>query len=521
MKSIIRRILQEETQKPTFQDVILKDVMNTFTKETVEDEPDILWRGGDIVDTFKQYDGVVNVANNLLIPHIENTYGLDIVKDREIIMPILAKWIRNMYYVEYPLPGDTIEMIKMAGEDPDPIIPGTKGIVDHIKTLRFGHEYEEHVDVNWENGRTLKLILPGDEIKIVDRILKEETISGREYKTLPNVSDKQQKVLDYAVKDIVDNIEIRPETLTYEHIDDVMDDPFMDAAVVEIMNNWREMDRRGWRVGEGDPDELTSDGPVFSKKNDPSRYMNQWDARIEIAVELMDELVEAGKFRRIGPEENEGRWGHVGWQSTYNDYDIIMLNRKGNRLKFALWYDPFRDFYYPHGIDEGIFESRIINYFYEMYGIARDETYTLFDKIKKGIRDRLEKEGINVNYETPYGRVLNEGVIDDFVDFTKSELGLDSDFTVELENDGDKLETLASYDIENNKVKVLSKNRALPDIIRSIAHELVHHKQNQEGELSGDKEEGADGSPWEDKANADAGWLVRKFGKTYPEIYDL
>ena len=52
----------------------------------------------------------------------------------------------------------------------------------------------------------------------------------------------------------------------------------------------------------------------------------------------------------------------------------------------------------------------------------RHETYTLFDKIKKGIRDRFEEEGINVNYETPYGKLLNEGVIDDFVDFTKSEL---------------------------------------------------------------------------------------------------
>ena len=108
-----------------------------------------------------------HLANNLLIPHIENTYELDIVKDREIIMPILTQWIRNMYYSEYPLPGDTIEMIEMEGADPDPILPGTKGIVDHIKTLRFGDGYEEHVDVNWENGRTLKLILPGDEIKII------------------------------------------------------------------------------------------------------------------------------------------------------------------------------------------------------------------------------------------------------------------------------------------------------------------------------------------------------------------
>ena len=167
MKSIIRRILKEEIQKPTFQDVILKDVMNTFTKETLKDDPDIIYPGGDIDYTLKQYEGVWGLANNLLIPHIENTYELDMVKDREIIMPILAKWIRNMYYVEYPLPGDTIEMIKMAGDDPDPILPGTKGIVDHIKTLRFGDEYEEHVDVNWENGRTLKLILPGDEIKII------------------------------------------------------------------------------------------------------------------------------------------------------------------------------------------------------------------------------------------------------------------------------------------------------------------------------------------------------------------
>ena len=39
-------------------------------------------------------------------------------------------------------------------------------------------------------------------------------------------------------------------------------------------------------------------------------------------------------------------------------------------------------------------------------------------------------------------------------------------------------------DIKDNKVRVLSKNRALPDIIRSIAHELVHHKQNQEWRIN-------------------------------------
>jgi len=167
MKSIIRRILQEEIQKPTFQDVILKDVMNTFTKESLKDKPDTMWGGGDLDNILKQYERVLNLSNNLLIPHIENTYELDMVKDREIIIPILTQWIRKMYYSEYPLPGDTIEMIEMEGDDPNPILPGTKGIVDDIKSHRFDGGYEEHVDVNWENGRTLNLLLPHDKIKII------------------------------------------------------------------------------------------------------------------------------------------------------------------------------------------------------------------------------------------------------------------------------------------------------------------------------------------------------------------
>jgi len=352
---------------------------------------------------------------------------------------------------------------------------------------------------------------------LIRKILKEEVSDTEDFASY--ISDKQQKLYDYAVKDILDNIQITPNTVTYESIDDVLDDPYMDTVTDEIMNDWEEMDDRGWRVGGADP--ITSDGYYrFYKKSDPSRYMSQWVAKEEIAKELMDELVESGKFRRIAGFGAPDGTNYGGWQSLYNDYDVKTPNIS-LKLSFPLWYDPFRDFYYPHGIDESTFEVGIINYLHEMYGIQRDESYTLFDKIKKGIRDRFVEEGINVNYENPWGRTLSEGVIDDFVDFTKNELGLDGDFKVELEDDGDGLETLASYDIEDNKVKVLSKNRALPDIIRSIAHELVHHKQNQEGELTGDKEEGEDGAPLENEANAKAGEIVRKFGKIYPsDIYE-
>ena len=113
-----------------------------------------------------------------------------------------------------------------------------------------------------------------------------------------------------------------------------------------------------------------------------------------------------------------------------------------------------------------------------------------------------------------------EDKIDDFVDFVSGDLELEDNFTVDITNDSDDVETLASYDINNNEVTVLGKDRALPDIIRSVAHELVHHKQNERGELTGRQEEGEDGSPWEDEANAKAGELVRKYGRENPEIYE-
>ena len=118
-------------------------------------------------------------------------------------------------------------------------------------------------------------------------------------------------------------------------------------------------------------------------------------------------------------------------------------------------------------------------------------------------------------------RSLSDVIFDDFVDFVSGYLDLDNDFTVNITNDSDDVETLASYDINNHEVTVLGKDRSLPDIIRSVAHELVHHKQNKEGELTGSKEEGEDGSPWEDEANAKSGEIVRKFGRENPEIYNM
>ena len=109
--------------------------------------------------------------------------------------------------------------------------------------------------------------------------------------------------------------------------------------------------------------------------------------------------------------------------------------------------------------------------------------------------------------------------VSDFINFTKKYLGIDDDIKVALayERTPD-LTTTAFYDL-NGFVKIYVKNRAIIDVCRSIAHELVHHKQNLEGRLVDAMKDGSDGSPIENEANAVAGVIIRKYGKLHPELY--
>ena len=104
-----------------------------------------------------------------------------------------------------------------------------------------------------------------------------------------------------------------------------------------------------------------------------------------------------------------------------------------------------------------------------------------------------------------------------FIKFIQEELNLNAPFKVQLVvNRGDDLRTYAYYDPNTGLVKVYCKNRGLADVLRSVAHELIHHLQNQRGELN---EPVPDiGGKIEDEANSVAGQLVKKFGYQNPNI---
>lgn len=111
-------------------------------------------------------------------------------------------------------------------------------------------------------------------------------------------------------------------------------------------------------------------------------------------------------------------------------------------------------------------------------------------------------------------------LIKEFLSFCINELKIQKPIgcTVKFTNDVNETETYGHYDPTNKKIVVHLGERSLSDAFRSLAHELVHHKQNQHGKLR--QESGKDGSPEENQANSIAGIIMRKWGRMHPESYE-
>ena len=68
-------------------------------------------------------------------------------------------------------------------------------------------------------------------------------------------------------------------------------------------------------------------------------------------------------------------------------------------------------------------------------------------------------------------------------------------------------------------INITVVNRHIMDVCRTLAHELVHYKQDLNHELDGE-DPGATGSPQENEANAEAAVIMRNWGKKYPNLFD-
>ncbi len=117
-------------------------------------------------------------------------------------------------------------------------------------------------------------------------------------------------------------------------------------------------------------------------------------------------------------------------------------------------------------------------------------------------------------------RESKENVIQMFKDFlplAQSILEIDSlpDMRFEAEINTGHQPSFGMYVNGDNILYVALKNRHPVDILRTVAHELVHYRQDIRGELN--DQSGETGSPEENQAHELAGVIMRHFNKKYPQ----
>ena len=105
-----------------------------------------------------------------------------------------------------------------------------------------------------------------------------------------------------------------------------------------------------------------------------------------------------------------------------------------------------------------------------------------------------------------------------FLPIAMKDIGLDSlpqmKFISQVEDTDQP--TFGMYENGTHILHVALMNRHPNDILRTVAHELVHYKQDLDNRLN--DQSGETGSPEENQAHEIAGVVMRHFNKQYPEF---
>jgi hypothetical protein len=156
-------------------------------------------------------------------------------------------------------------------------------------------------------------------------------------------------------------------------------------------------------------------------------------------------------------------------------------------------------------------------------GIKIEKEHTT--DIKTATRIALDHLSEDPKYYSKLAKLdLEEGetdVLSDFIDFAAKALELQNIPEIEFSDDNElakNMHSLGAYNPSTGKLLVVKGPRLTADILRTLAHELVHRKQDELEKLK--PEDGKTGSPIENEANAAAGILLRKFGEYKPEIFE-
>lgn len=159
-------------------------------------------------------------------------------------------------------------------------------------------------------------------------------------------------------------------------------------------------------------------------------------------------------------------------------------------------------------------------------GLDKSGEYSLENLAFKDLRNTgyLDKLSQLSNKLVDKQLSLNEGTEDNifkkFMSYACQELKIENPPTLEIKTEfGEEQPSFGAYVPANHHIFINPSNRNIVDVLRTLAHELVHAKQNELNLLTPNS--GETGHDHENDANAIAGILMRDYGKNNPDIYNI
>jgi Zn-dependent peptidase ImmA (M78 family) len=125
---------------------------------------------------------------------------------------------------------------------------------------------------------------------------------------------------------------------------------------------------------------------------------------------------------------------------------------------------------------------------------------------------------LNQLFETKDSDATLMDMLPAFLPLALKILKLDHVPKIKLEKfiEDDEQPTFGKFVQDDNMIYIGLENRHPIDILRTLAHEMVHYKQNVDNKLN--PESGRTGSPEENQAHQIAGIIMREFNKAHPEF---
>ena len=160
-------------------------------------------------------------------------------------------------------------------------------------------------------------------------------------------------------------------------------------------------------------------------------------------------------------------------------------------------------------------------------GLDKDGEYSLENLAFKDLRNTGYLEKLSNLKNSFIDKTLSlvesvdkDSLFEKFMTYACNELQIQNPPTFEVRYEyGEDQPSFGAYVPSQHHISVNPSNRNIVDVLRTLAHELVHAKQNEMGILQPDS--GETGSEHENDANAIAGILMRDYGKQNPNIYNI